>query len=164
MREIKFRGMLRNGEWVYGGYVKIKEGAHCILSGECDHLEADGQTKNVLRFNAVKYKTVGEYTGLKDKNCTPIFEGDIVKTTVGKHLWRYLVTTDSNFGGNNLYLITRYRNFRHIDVGDEIEWGDFFVNECRDTLTEYNANKNLEVIGNIYENPELLNQECVEGE
>ncbi len=102
-----------------------------------------------------------QYTGLKDKNGKEIFEGDIVKTTVGRHLWWYLVTTDSNFGGNNLYLITRYRNFRHIDVEDEIEWGDFFVNECRDTLTEYNANKNLEVIGNIYENPELLKEKKI---
>ena len=99
-----------------------------------------------------------QYTGLKDKNGVEIYEGDIVKTTVGKHLWWYLVTTNTNFGGNNLYLITRYRNFRHIDSGDDIEWGDFFVNERRDTLTEYDANKNFEVIGNIYENPELLKE------
>ncbi len=74
-RIIKFRGMLRNGEWVYGGYVKIKDGANCILSGECDHYESE----NVLRFNAVKYKTVGEYTGRLDKNGVEIYDGDRVE-------------------------------------------------------------------------------------
>ena len=154
-RIIKFRGMTEAGEWLYGGYVK-RNNAHYILDGECDHVEVDGREANILHFHIVKYKTVGEFTGLLDKQGKEIYEGDMVKTTVGKHLWWYLVTTDSNFGGNNLYLITRYRNFRHVNDGEDIEWGDFFVNECRDTLTEYNANNNLEIIGNIYESPHLL--------
>ena len=83
MREIKFRGMLRNGEWVYGGYVKTTQGASCILSGECDHLELDGETKNILRFNAVKYKTVGEYTGLKDSEVKDEYFGDIIEEDDG---------------------------------------------------------------------------------
>ena len=145
MREIKFR------------YTYKRENGHTFSRIFTLEQIESGEVRQWWELNHVGKSILhkDQYTGLKDKNGVEIYEGDIVKTMVGKHLWWYLVATDSNFGGNNLYLITRYRNFRHVNAGEDIEWGDFFVNECRDTLTEYNASKNLEVIGNIYENPEL---------
>lgn len=66
MREIKFRGKrVYNGEWVYGYYVCDLLGHHII--------ESNGFCYNIIP------ETVGQFTGLTDKNGTEIFEGDILK-------------------------------------------------------------------------------------
>lgn len=120
MREIKFRALGRDsGDWYYGSFVadNDKEEPHII--------EASGATAYI------RVETVGQYTGLKDKNGVKIFEGDVCKA------WE-------NVGG----------------VYDErivvIEWYDCGLVGALGDFAHYTPNPSWEIIGNIYSNPELL--------
>lgn len=123
MREIKFRGMsvheLASGNrWLYGNV--------CI--GEYSYIED----------MPVDEKTVGQYTGLKDKNCKEIFEGDIVKDCDGNI---NQVSYDRGmFGCYETYSISFYSDEKVTKL---------------EPLANYLID-GAEIIGNIYENPELL--------
>lgn len=135
MREILFRGKrCDNGEWVQGFYVRAdhhwhKNGIHkdWIALGA----SANGGWFALHNKYAVKAETVGQFTGLTDKNGKKIFEGDIVqgKDRLEKHL----------------------EVFGYIDHknGSFVITGDF--------MTHYRwLDYEVEVIGNIHDNPELL--------
>ena len=94
----------------------------------------------------VEPETIGQFTGLYDKNRKEIFEGDIV----------------SVYSDCDGYYVEE-RNLRGVVMFDDKDFFDYEVsfNHIRNCCLEYLANHrdNIEVIGNIYDNPELLEVE-----
>lgn len=133
MREILFRGKRKdNGEWSYGDLSFHKDARAFIRSW---YVSAYTATE-------IDPATVGQYTGLTDKNGVKIFEGDII-------------TCSQYLGGN----FVDY----HIEKGYvEMKFGAFglhrkqgYYRPFKDWLEDYE----FEVTGNIHDNPELLSKE-----
>jgi uncharacterized phage protein (TIGR01671 family) len=129
-REILFRGKRTDGNgWAYGAYIP--------QSSEIATFDAEAQDCTI----PVNEDTVGEYTGLTDKHLKRIFEGDIVEYVgVG---WDDPEMTRAEV----------------IWCGCDGGWGTTEGQDyCPDALTAPDAER-MTVIGNIYDNPELLNSE-----
>ena len=84
--------------------------------------------------------TLMQYTGLNDKNGREIFEGDIVR-------WKDLESFD-DFKIDEVLKVEYSNEF--------LKWVAIDKNGLQDDLYDFSDNRELEVIGNIYENPELL--------
>ena len=135
MREILFRAKrLDNGEWVEGFYVCLNGIEHMIYNGyaetDCGEFYPD--------FFQVDPETVCQYTGLTDKNGNKIWENNIL----------------SEDWGNDKGIV-RFGDFKSImlkNVGFNIEWicEIYYRQDLR-----YWAEK-CEVVGNIFDNPELM--------
>ena len=105
--------------------------------------------------NFALYHTDFQYTCLKDKNGKEIYEGDIVKWVNGKHYWEAIISTLKDSKSNTLYAIETFHNCTSDDF-DEI-----YTYERSNSRMGFRndvefLSKKIEVIGNIYENPELL--------
>lgn len=131
-REILFRGKRKdNGEWVEGYYEELPayDGTTTpkIVTPAKD-------TDDYNRWSFVLPDTVGEYTGLRDKNGRKIFEGDIVD----------ILTENEEIG------VIKWDN----DTARFVIESDGFFSD----FDNYYGT-DLEIIGNIYDNPELLEEE-----
>ena len=149
-REILFRGKRTdNGEWVEGDLLHYESGEMAICKGFSKYgYEA---TEIIGRYKVLP-ETVGQYTGLTDKNGKRIFEGDILRG------FEYPFCSNINgefnyfaevvwFDDSSAFGIYTFKNpksnVRGISEGNT------------DYLEYFNADK-WEVIGNIHDNPELF--------
>lgn len=142
MREILFRGKrVRDGEWKYGYYATV------VLNGKLYSAIDTVFNNRFVTPTTVYPETVGQYTGLTDKNGKRIFEGDIVRLYDTWGEWRAVV----EFGNPNGISIWGWqlKPISRTDANTDIL--------CWVEVEE--AGAFCEVIGTIYDNPELLEVE-----
>lgn len=134
MREILFRGKRKdNGEWVMGNLFVP------------DNPETPTQIcigTNIVRISYdIDPKTIGQYTGLKDKNDKKIFEGDILN--VRSYDYNYEYSTKVFYNSHTLCVDVYGQDYDYTAIGFAYDvWDD--------------ENCEIEIIGNIHDNPELL--------
>lgn len=128
MREILFRGKRRvNGEWVYGSF--FSPNAIMKRGKEFD----DDKTYTILP------ETIGQYTGLIDKNGKKIFEGDIISIPFEED-------------------VVYYENAEVYFDTEHCGWYVRYFDDESFSLWEYD-DCDITVIGNIHDNPELLKED-----
>ena len=142
MREILFRGKsIKTNQWIYGGFHIWEKRQVCALSNDSlkdDEISyvitvnsfADWNMPRTMQAVEVIADTVGQYTGLTDRNGNKIFEGDIVN-----------ILTENEEIGVIVY-----------------EDGGFIVHADKFSIDIiYKINRtDVEVIGNKYDNPKLM--------
>ena len=142
-RKILFRGKRLDGDWVYGfltcmNYIDVFNPKVCY----------DGQEE--IRYYTVEHhqvdtNTVGQFTGLCDKNGNKIFEGDILET--------------AGPDGADYQDVVHFGHFNDDDnhgneyIGFYVKSGNYTTSLLEMPLGEHNY---CYIIGNIYDNPELL--------
>ena len=129
-----YRGLTKEGKWVYGDKVEI--GKSCWIVSRPELTESDDMTEvhcSIWGFIEVIPETVGQQVGIPDKTGTKIYEGDIVVKN------------------NGIYVIRC--SMHSFDLASNTtDWS-----KREDGYSYYGCSwDDIKVIGNIHENPELL--------
>lgn len=139
MREILFRGKTnfegRDSQWVYGSLLAESSNTFPIIAQDYDN---DEDWIGIIEWATVDPETVGQYTGLTDKNGKKIFEGDIVQGTIVSAWNKALIRCEVVYNKDGFISVERTRN--------------------QDWVHKVKFAKDIEVIGNIHDNPELLGE------
>lgn len=134
MREILFRGKTDSGDWIYGYYVLANDISQIFVpfpQEDKEFFKNSEYEKIGGRYKDVISETVGQYTGMEDKNGKKIFEGDIIYRD-----W---------FGGLTYQV-----------VYDDL-YASFFGETTKGDFTTFNGDGgSFVIIGNIHDNPELM--------
>ena len=139
-RIVKCRGKSkRTGEWLYGDLVRNVEGAFAIvppfemtMDNLCDRYEVDEET-------------IGQFTKLLDKNGKEIYEGDIVRFDDTPY-----IVNGNKYEGNVMMYRGAYCVRHNVNICDEYFFAPLFADDFADRKTV--------ILGNVYDNSELLNQ------
>lgn len=132
-RKVLFRGKrVDNGKWIEGYLVVNKDGT-CWIKDTDYQVNND---KNDLIPHEVIPETIGQFTGLTDRNGVKIFEGDIVRyyQPYSQKWEEHIVLWDVNWASFGLF-----------------EQGSAYCKE-----SDWVKIQHIEIIGNIHDNPELL--------
>ncbi|EDH0990716.1 hypothetical protein GCW05_02630 [Listeria monocytogenes] len=129
MREIEFRGKrIDNREWIYGNLMQFEDSATFIFADERKGASTLTYAHFIINnMHAIDEKTLGQYTGLKDKYGKKFFEGDIC--------W------DEH---NDCYGVVKFEDAKFLYLWENIAEDLWEVAD------------DIEICGNIHENPELL--------
>ena len=131
-REILYRGKrVDNDEWAFGDLITSKNKYYIHPKG--NSFQVDGVLSRLIVLHEVKPETVGQFTGLLDDKGNKIFEGDIVKCKGLSLTYEYV--------NHEVCYSEDYAKF--VLGGPESDYG----------FEEYS---DVEVLGNIYDNKELL--------
>lgn len=147
MREIKFRGKrLDNGEWLYGNLVELRnpfnpnDAPACFIMPKEVNIAAPD---SIAEQEVVDPDTVGQFTGLLDKNGKEIYEGDVIKViTFGFDPEKFI--TEIKYGCSGGVLGFHLANGRSL----------FYFGQ-----SDYSRLDDTTIIGNIHDNPELLSND-----
>lgn len=134
-REIKFRAKrIDNGEWVYGNLYKCDKFARIITAFA--YTNEDGENESLGQYYCEAYdvniNTICQFTGLYDKNGKEIYEGDIVKGTITSAWSKQKIKCQVKYEKDRFICIDNDNNIHKVMFG-----------------------KDIAVIGNVYDNPEL---------
>lgn len=153
MRDILFRGKrIDDGEWVYGSFCMDALEQFNGLCGVDGFIRLFDKTKRKMQSYEVDRETVGQYTGLNDKNGKRIFEGDIIRT-------HYANTIATDFVEQVVFHNGRFTSLYELHGPGN---GKMFAN-LPDGVPHLPQDKTpymdwCEVIGNIHDNQELLKE------
>lgn len=143
MREIKFRGKREsNGDWIYGCLRQENSGRKVIMTNLSTWGDNPDDVEPYGDDITVDPNTVGQYTGLKDKDGNDIYEGDIVKTPLIAPIFGDILAdawSNALIRFNQGSFVVSYYNSHNIYL-------------------QYLCDK-IELLGNIHDNPELLKSE-----
>lgn len=163
MREIIFRGKSsETREWIYGSLIKRTIGSFIVDENNKCSLQCCGEFDFSFNSKLVKSESIGQYTGLTDKNGKRIFEGDIFK--FNDEVWESYYTSCGteynsweveNYGVVGFYEYSGRFDFIEYKFNENSVEADLHENNAID-FAEFVSE--LEVIGNIHDNPEFLKE------
>lgn len=146
MREILFRGKTDDGEWVYGSFCMDAREQFNGLCGVDGFIRLYDKEKGKMQSYEVERDTVGQYTGLKDKNGNRVFDGDILQ----------IAKIADGLGGY-------YQPPLDYPVNVVVKWdlcAWMWETLCEDkryiSFPDAWCHYECEIIGNIHDNPELM--------
>lgn len=152
-REIKFRAK-GFGKWHYGSYVHFdkKPTNGCCNINYKDFIVANGDEHY---FPITELSSVGQYTGLKDKNGNKIFEGDIVQLTIPDGTIRLFVVEWAEEDRKLISLSGFEHDGNPVRIcGWCFNWNGFHLYPT--VIDGIPDNEKMTIVGNVHDNPELI--------